>query len=96
MATMEITPEVMISTANDIKSKLEEWDANVNKIYASYTQLQAMFEGEAATAFATRFEADRPKFDKLSQVMKEYQDAIIKMANSTKETDMLGKQIAQS
>lgn len=95
MATMEIRPEEMISLASDIKGKIEEWDANVNQIYQAETELMATCEGEMATAFKTRFEKDRQEFTKLSQVMTEYQQAIITLANKYKEMDTLGKTIAQ-
>lgn len=95
MATMEIRPEEMISLASDIKGKIEEWDANVNQIYQAETELMATCEGETATAFKTRFEKDHQEFNKLSQVMMEYQQAIIDLANKYKGFDVLGKEIAQ-
>lgn len=80
MSRMEITPEMMISTAEDIKKDLEDWETQVAKIYSLYSELAAMWEGPAKEQFKKLYEEDQQKFSKLSVVMKDYQAAIIKMA----------------
>lgn len=92
MATMEITPSMMISIANDIKGKLEEWNACVQQIYTLHTELDAMWEGAANDAFNALFAEDKQKFTKLYQMMNEYQAAIITMANDYKRADEEAKQ----
>ena len=81
MSRMEITPSMMISIANDIKGKMEEWDGCVTQIYQLHTEMNAMWDGAANDAFNTLFEEDRQKFLKLSAMMVEYQNALITIAN---------------
>lgn len=93
MARMEVTPSMMISIANDIKGKMEEWDSHVAKIYQLYTEMAAMWEGPSIDAFKTLFEEDRQKFARLSSMMAEYQNAVIAMADEYSRTEDEAKAI---
>lgn len=92
MATMEITPSMMISIANDIKGKMEEWNACVQQIYTLHAEMDAMWEGAANDAFNAMFAEDKQKFTKLYQMMNEYQSAIITIANEYKSADQTAKE----
>lgn len=82
MARMEVTPSMMLTIADEIKGKMEDWDSHVTKIYQLYTEMAAMWEGKAIDAFKVLFEEDRQKFGRLSAMMAEYQNAIIDMAKT--------------
>lgn len=81
MSRMEITPGMMISVSRDIEESIKGWDTQVAAIYSLYNELAAMWEGPAKEAFQKAYEEDHVKFMKLSEVMKEYKEAIVKMAN---------------
>lgn len=81
MSRMEITPGMMISTAEGIDKDLKEWETQVTAIYSLYNEMAAMWEGPAIEAFKKVCEEERQQFMKLTSMMQEYQQAIIKMAN---------------
>ena len=95
MATMEITPEQMISIAKEIKIKMGDWESCVNQVYSLYAELDAMFEGSANKEFTKRFTEDSAKFKKLFSLMESYQQAIIDMANDYKSADNEAAAIAR-
>ena len=94
MATIEVTPGMMISIAGEIKQKMEEWDTCVTRIYQYCQELDAMWEGDANKAFNTVMEEDRQKFTNLSSMMMEYQNAVIDMANAYIKQEEEAKLIA--
>ena len=77
MATMEITPEMMTSVANTIKSKIEDFEAAVKLMQQYHNELDSVWEGEARDACRSAFNELDPKFKQLVELMNEYQQAII-------------------
>ncbi len=93
MATMDITTSQMRSIASDIKRQMESWDATVEKIYALNAELDATWEGEGKAEFNKLFAEDRVKFQNLSAMMEEYQNAILIIANNYDQGDAEAKAI---
>lgn len=89
--SFDVTPSMMVSIAEEIKKKMEEWDASVKQIYQLQAELDAMWEGEAVEAFNKLFAEDQVKFQRLSAMMEEYQSTIITIANDFINTEKIVK-----
>ena len=76
MAQTLVTPETMITLANGVEEKIDEWGQAVNKIYELSAEMDVMWDGDANNAFNARFGEDRTKFNQLSTVMSEYATAM--------------------
>lgn len=81
MSQITVTPQTMISLAENIIGKIEEWNNAVQKIYSLQHEMDAMWDGTANDAFNMLFEEDSTKFRNLAQVMMEYANAIKVAAN---------------
>ncbi len=81
MAAIQVTPELMRSTAKNVDSKIVEWNAAVSKIYNLANQMDAMWDGLGNDSFNIVLNNDRPKFDSLNIVMSDYSKAIVTAAN---------------
>lgn len=81
MAAIQVTPELMRSTAKNVDSKIVEWNAAVSKIYNLASQMDAMWDGLGNDSFNVVFNNDRPKFDSLNILMSDYSKAIVTAAN---------------
>lgn len=93
MASMEITPSMMNQVATELKNKTGEWRAAVKQIYQLQAELDAMWEGVAIEEFKRMFAEDQPKYEKLGQMMDEYQEALVTMANNYGQGDNEAKAI---
>ncbi len=87
MATMELTPEMMVNIANDLKTKMESWDQLKNQVNNLVKELDSMWDGDAKAGFNQNFNTDLEKFGKLNVKMAEYQAAILKIAKDTTTKD---------
>lgn len=87
MPKFEITPEQMVQIANDLKTKIEEWNTSVKMIYSYHQQLEGSFEGTAKAAWDKRMEEDLPKYNKLSEIMAEYAVSINQSAVNYNKAD---------
>ena len=81
MAAIQVTPEMMRSTARNVDSKIVEWNAAVSKIYNLANQMDAMWDGLGNDSFNQVLQSDRPKFDNLNILMSDYSKAIVTAAN---------------
>lgn len=93
MASMEITPSMMNQVASDIKNKIGEWRSAVKQIYQLQAELDAMWDGVAIEEFKKMFAEDQPKYEKLAQMMDEYQEALVTMSNNYVQGDNEAKAI---
>lgn len=93
MANMEITPSMMNQVASDIKTKIDEWNAAVKQIYQLQAELDNMWDGAANEEFKKMFAEDQPKYERLTKMMNEYQEALIVMANNYVQGDNEAKAI---
>lgn len=83
----EMRPSDMEQVARDIASKIQEWQASVNKLYQLHAEMDAMWEGDANEAFNKQFAEDKPKYNNLGNLMEEYKNEIIKAANIMDNAD---------
>ncbi len=87
MAQTLVTPETMITLANGVEEKIGDWNQAVTKIYELANEMDAMWDGTANTAFNTRFDENRTKFEQLSTIMSEYATAIRTAAQNYMTTE---------
>lgn len=71
-----VIPEEMMSKAQNINAKIEEWNQKVNNIYRLQAELDGMWDGNANDTFNAQWNEDRTKYNNLTQVMQEYCRAI--------------------
>ena len=93
MATMDITSSQMRLIASEIKKQMETWDAAVEKIYSLNAELDATWEGEGKAEFNRMLAEDKTKYQNLSAMMQEYQNAILHIASKYDEGDLEAKSI---
>lgn len=79
---LKVSPQEMINLAGVIESDIEEWDASVQMIYQFQGEMDAMWDGDANTAFNQIFTEDKSKFERLRDVMRQYA-SVIKVAADT-------------
>ncbi len=82
MGKMTVTPQTMISLADTINGKVEEWNTAVQSIYRLVSELDAMWDGTANEQFKQMFQEDQAKFNNLAQLMTDYTNAIKTAANN--------------
>lgn len=87
MPKFEITPEQMVQIANDLKTKIEEWNTSVKMIYSYHQQMEGSFEGTAKVAWDNRMDEDLPKYNTLSKIMAEYAASINQSAVNYNKAD---------
>lgn len=75
-----VIPEEMVSKAQSISTKIEEWNQKVNNIYKLQAELDGMWDGNANDTFNAQWNEDRTKYNTLTQVMQEYCQAVVKAA----------------
>ena len=75
-----VIPEEMMSKAQSISTKIEEWNQKVNNIYKLQAELDGMWDGNANDTFNAQWNEDRTKYNTLTQVMQEYCHAVVKAA----------------
>ena len=76
MAEIKVSTEGMRTAANDFAGKAGEWKSYVEQIWSLLRDLDAMWDGDANEAFNALVAEDKPKFDRLQQMMETYKDAI--------------------
>jgi len=82
MAQIMVTPEEMNTMATNIESKIQEWQAAVEKIYQLQAELDSMWDGTANDSFNAIFKEDQIKFNNLTNLTREYCAAIKTAANN--------------
>ena len=76
MERMVINTTAMRNTASEFGTEISEWHGLVEQIWAAMSELDAMWDGDANTAFNTLIAEDKPKFTQLERMMEEYKNAI--------------------
>lgn len=93
MATIKITPEMMLQQSKEIAAKIDEWRSAVSKIYQLKDEMDAMWDGDANDSFNASFNSDRTKYEALGQMMTEYATAIQQAASKYVEGESEVKNI---
>ena len=95
MAQTLVTPETMVTLANGVDDKIGDWNTAVQTIYRLAAEMDGMWDGDANDAFNARFDENRPKFERLSNVMAEYTNAIKQAAQNYMNGEQEAKTIVE-
>lgn len=85
MAEIKVTTEGMRSAAFEFSAKMHEMESSVNQIWSLLAELDAMWDGDANEAFNALIEEDKPKFERLYEMMETYKNAITTAAQKYEE-----------
>ncbi len=87
MALIQVTPEQLHQSANEVRRCQTSQDENMNKIKSLMYSLNESWKGEAQEAFMVKFQKAEQAYIKLSFVLEEYANLMDKTANEFKATD---------
>ena len=73
---IRVNTDNMRSTATVFQEKINDWNSLVQQLWSLMEELDAMWDGDANTAFNTLIAEDKPKFTQLERMMEEYKNAI--------------------
>ena len=73
---IRVNTDNMRSTATVFQEKINDWNSLVQQLWSLMEELDAMWDGDANEAFNALVTEDKPKFERLSQMMETYKTAI--------------------
>ena len=71
-----VNTDNMRSTATVFQEKINDWNSLVQQLWSLMEELDAMWDGDANEAFNALVTEDKPKFERLAQMMETYKTAI--------------------
>ena len=78
---IRVNTDNMRSTATVFQEKINDWNSLVQQLWSLMEELDAMWDGDANEAFNALVTEDKPKFERLAQMMETYQTAIYTAAS---------------
>ena len=73
----------MRNLAGQVEGKIDQWDQAVANLYTLVQEMDGMWDGDANQKFNERWQnEDKPKYNRLSEVMKDFRKAIVDAANA--------------
>ena len=73
---IRVNTDNMRSTATVFQEKINDWNSLVQQRWSLMEELDAMWDGDANEAFNALVTEDKPKFERLAQMMETYKTAI--------------------
>ena len=73
---IRVNTDNMRSTATVFQEKINDWNSLVQQLWSLMEELDAMWDGDANEAFNALVTEDKPKFERLAQIMETYKTAI--------------------
>ncbi len=73
---IRVNTDNMRSTATVFQEKIKDWNSLVQQLWSLMEELDAMWDGDANEAFNALVTEDKPKFERLAQMMETYKTAI--------------------
>ena len=73
---IRVNTDNMRSTATVFQEKINDWNSLVQQLWSLMEELDAMWDGDANEAFNALVTEDKPKFERLAQMMETYNTAI--------------------
>ena len=73
---IRVNTDNMRSTATVFQEKINDWNSLVQQLWSLMEELDAMWDGNANEAFNALVTEDKPKFERLAQMMETYKTAI--------------------
>ena len=73
---IRVNTDNMRGTATVFQEKINDWNSLVQQLWSLMEELDAMWDGDANEAFNALVTEDKPKFERLAQMMETYKTAI--------------------
>ena len=73
---IRVNTDNMRSTATVFQEKINDWNSLVQQLWSLMEELDAMWDGDANEAFNALVTEDKPKFERLAQMMETYKTPI--------------------
>lgn len=96
MAIIQVTPEVLISKANEVRSLKAQHDDTMAKLRSLVLALNETWKGEAQDAFVAKFEGMQNSFTSFSEMLEGYAKLMDTAARELQNTDQSLKSTMQS
>lgn len=96
MAIIQVTPEVLNSKANEVRSLKAQHDDTMAKLRSLVLALNETWKGEAQDAFVSKFESMQNSFASFSEMLEGYAKLMDTAARELQNTDQSLKSTMQS
>lgn len=96
MAIIQVTPEVLTSKANEVRSLKAQHDDTMAKLRSLVLALNETWKGEAQDAFVAKFESMQNSFTSFSEMLEGYAKLMDTAARELQNTDQSLKSTMQS
>lgn len=96
MAIIQVTPEVLNSKANEVRSLRAQHDDTMAKLRSLVLALNETWKGEAQDAFVAKFESMQNSFTSFSEMLEGYAKLMDTAARELQNTDQSLKSTMQS
>ena len=96
MAIIQVTPEVLTSKANEVRSLKAQHDDTMAKLRSLVLALNETWKGEAQDAFVAKFESMQNSFTCFSEMLEGYAKLMDTAARELQNTDQSLKSTMQS
>ena len=96
MAIIQVTPEVLNSKANEVRSLKAQHDDTMAKLRSLVLALNETWKGEAQDAFVAKFESMQNSFTSFSEMLEGYAKLMDTAARELQNTDQFLKSTMQS
>lgn len=80
-ALLKVTPEKLIETANEFQSTGQMISSITSEMTSIVDSMKSIWQGEAATGFANRFDALKDDIEKIHSMIKEHVNDLNEMAH---------------
>ena len=96
MSIIQVTPEVLNSKANEVRSLKAQHDDTMAKLRSLVLALNETWKGEAQDAFVAKFESMQNSFTSFSEMLEGYAKLMDTAARELQNTDQSLKSTMQS
>ena len=96
MAIIQVTPEVLMSKATEVRSYRAQHDETINRLRTLVLSLNETWKGEAQDAFVAKFESMQSTFLNFSEMLESYAKLMDTAARELQTTDQTLKATMQS
>ncbi len=94
--TLKVTPEQLNSTASDFQSKGSTISNLTNEMMTLVTGMNGIWEGDAATAYITKFQSLQDDIGKLISMVNEHVNDLQEMASAYQSAESANAELANS
>ncbi len=87
MALIQVTPDLLNSKANDLRTLKGQHDEAMSKMRTLIMGLNEVWKGDAQDAFVAKYESMQSTFNNFSQMLEDYAKLMNTAAQKLQETD---------